>query len=237
MGPDSLWLDFLLPRTHEQAGSRAFRVHFEVGRYGCGTVEYPDRDSRDEVREEVELPLPPIPTVFSLLVAPSMGCRIEYSTWVLGCPLRLLMADVEWWLQLYGQCPDRWTGPLWVLGLSCGVWVGAQICPALGAGYNGNEPWVTGCLHSSASGGHQEGPGGGKGGLGFGVEPAQAQGTYILLLMLEVQVERYPLCPGARQVALPGLSSGLQPEGAGFLSHPRSSSLPHCGGPPGGPYL
>lgn len=59
MGPDSLWLGFLLPRTHEQTGSRAFRVHFEVGRYGCGTVEYPGRDSQDEVREEVEVPMTP----------------------------------------------------------------------------------------------------------------------------------------------------------------------------------
>lgn len=123
----------------------------------------------------------------------------------------------------------------------CGL--GAQICPALGAGYSGNEPWVTGYLHSSDSGGHQERPVGGKGVLGFGVKPVQAQGTYILLLMLEVQVERCPLCPGsssfglqgARKVALPWLSSGLQPEGAGFFAHLRSSSLPHCRGPPGVP--
>lgn len=130
------------------------------------------------------------------------------------------MAGVEWWLQLYGQCPDRWIGPL---GPRTVMWgLAAQIRPALGTEYSGNVPWVTGYLHSSASGGHQERPGGGKGGLGFGVEPARAQGTYIVLLMLEVKVERCHLCPGSSsfgsQLALPWLSSGLQPEGAGFLA-------------------
>lgn len=67
----------------------------------------------------------------------------------------------------------------------------ALVCPALGAEYSDNVPWVMGYLHSFGSVGHGERAAGGKGraGIWSGI-CTRLREPYILLPILEVKVKR-----------------------------------------------